>query len=731
MKKTRVSSGVFWVEIPEHDLRILCGCPADTVKHLMQRGFINTLEEGGVTFESGPNAILLSDVSVQNGEFANLSEFPVLQMLYRQGMIIQGHPNNKGQKPLIMGTAEQVAAQREYIYRGNYGLISEEEMIAAGLAPETAAEYMRIKKIFAFGTIRSPEELIDFRVIPTGPAPIVEGVEIERVNTNSYRISCGGESLEVSLNLGSSDQYTPPYLLSPHKIKPAYFSVVHTGEGDGWDPSRPCMASIITFQRDIYLIDAGPGVLHSLNALGISVNEIAGIFHTHAHDDHFAGLTSLVRADHRLRYYATPLVRASVTKKLAALMSFPEEDFSNYFDPCDLKEGEWNSIGGLEVRPVFSPHPVETTVMFFRALWEEGYRSYAHFADICSMKRLETFHEGASPEGTALAERVRREYLTPVNVKKLDIGGGLIHGEAEDFRDDLSERLVLAHKTGPLTDREKEIGTDTSFGMQDILIPASENADERRIRKHLRHNFPGACEHDLAMLANCPARTLSIGSILYRKENHPEQIYLLLDGLVEILGPEDQPNNILTPGSMIGEINCLTNTCLEQTYRAASFIYVLEIRPAMYLHVIEQNNLRHSIRNYLERKQFLMRTDLLGDRISGVTLNEIARTMEEVQLSRGETACLDQAMLLVAAGELEVRCGDRTIDRVMPGGPAISFASPLTEKHPLKYVAVGDVVAYGIPRQTIDAIPIARWKLLERFNRLCRNCCTLFQEDSP
>jgi hypothetical protein len=51
--------------------------------------------------------------------------------------------------------------------------------------------------------------------------------------------------------------------------------VLHSGEGDGWDPDRPAMASIIIFQGKVYLIDAGPNIRHTLNALGISVNEAA------------------------------------------------------------------------------------------------------------------------------------------------------------------------------------------------------------------------------------------------------------------------------------------------------------------------------------------------------------------------------------------------------------------------------------------------------------------------
>ena len=77
----QVADGIHWVAIPEADLRILCGCPADSVKHLMKKGLIVLKKKGDVQYETGPNAILLSDVLIQRGSFGNLAEFPVLQML--------------------------------------------------------------------------------------------------------------------------------------------------------------------------------------------------------------------------------------------------------------------------------------------------------------------------------------------------------------------------------------------------------------------------------------------------------------------------------------------------------------------------------------------------------------------------------------------------------------------------------------------------------------------------
>ena len=118
ISKIQVTNGVFWVEVPDLNLYIMCGCPADSVKHLSKRGLIVARDKNGIAYETGPNAILLSDISVQNGFFSNLSEFPVLHMYYRQGMILPGHPNNTGLKPLLIGSEEQIKAQMQYIYRG-------------------------------------------------------------------------------------------------------------------------------------------------------------------------------------------------------------------------------------------------------------------------------------------------------------------------------------------------------------------------------------------------------------------------------------------------------------------------------------------------------------------------------------------------------------------------------------------------------------------------------------
>ncbi len=84
---------------------------------------------------------------LQGGGFSNLAEFPIFQMFYRQGLLLPNHPNNTGAKPLLVGSRQQVEAQIRYIYRGNYGLVSEREIIEAGVSPRWAKDLMRMKNI--------------------------------------------------------------------------------------------------------------------------------------------------------------------------------------------------------------------------------------------------------------------------------------------------------------------------------------------------------------------------------------------------------------------------------------------------------------------------------------------------------------------------------------------------------------------------------------------------------
>ncbi len=469
--KRKILDGVYLVDIPDAELKLLCGCPADVIKHLALKDLLPIVEKEGVKFESGPNAILLSDVMIQKGSLSNLSEFPVLHMFYNQGMILPGHPNNS-MTPILIGRKSQVQAQMEYIFIGNYGLVTEEEFLEIGEDPEFTKEYLLMKRKFAMGRFIPSAELMNGLYLEGGPLEIKNGVIIYRSGTNVFNISYLNESVKVDLNLKIHQKYKPCYQLPKIRLPNHHFAIIHTGEGDGWDPSRPCLSSIVMHNKKLYVIDAGPNIKATLKSFGLKLNQIEGIFVTHVHDDHFAGLFSLMNTRIKIHIFAAGFVKATIIRKLQAILSGNNLKLSNHFEFHDLARDEWNNCNGLEVFPIPSAHPIDTTLFLFRVKDGNGYKTYGHYSDIATLGWLEKLK--ATPEKDGLSEeyieKVRQTFQIKVDLKKIDVGGPAVHGDAEDFADDSSNRIVMGHTHTPFTKRQLEIGEEVSFGTIDVLI---------------------------------------------------------------------------------------------------------------------------------------------------------------------------------------------------------------------------------------------------------------------
>ncbi|MBF0118174.1 MAG: cyclic nucleotide-binding domain-containing protein [Desulfobacterales bacterium] len=722
LKTTKITTGVFWVQVPEAGLFILCGCPAEIVKHLMIKGYISSEKKGNVFCETGPNAILLSDVLIQNGGFSNLAEFPVLQMLYRQGLILPNHPNNTGKKPLLIGSREQVKAQMNYIYRGNYGLISRQEIMDTGIQEELADEMMRIKMKFAFGKMLTTEELLDSIVVENEPVEIRKGVFIKRTGFNKYEFIYKGKTTRVDLNLAPEQTYESPYSLGFHNIKREYFAVIHSGEGDGWDTKRPSMGSILMYQGNIYLIDAAPHILHTLRSLGIDISEVEGIFHTHTHDDHFASLPTLIQSDHRIKYFATPFVRESVTKKFSALMSMDESLFATFFDIRDLEFDKWNDCDGLEVKPLYSPHPVETNIFLFRAICEGGYKTYAHFADIISLNLLKKM---ALDDTYNL---VKNNYLIPVDLKKIDIGAGMIHGEAKDFKEDNSDKIVLAHTSLQLTNDQKEIGSESSFGTTDVLISHPQDYSRVLAYNYLSSFFLTLPIASLKILTNASKVSFNPGTIILKKGDMPKDLYLILTGSVEYIGLESEFRCNLSNGCFIGEYSFFGNIESQVTYRTVSHVTSLRFSTSFFKSFLEKNNIYETTKKIFENIRFLQTTWLFGEGNSYSVQNKIAQVMSSESFD-GDINIYESGsptLFLIKEGEIKItNSKNETIEKLKNGdffGEHTFFSEDFNE---FKFVTIKPSILYLISDPFLLDIPIVHWKLLEIYSKRIKQLETL------
>lgn len=722
MYKTTICPGVYLVEAPEADLRVLCGCPMDIVKLMTRKGIIHNKQKDGVSYQTGPNAILLSDVATQHGEFCNLIEFPILHMQYKQGMILPNHPNNNRTKPVLIGLPYQIHAQCNYFLRGKYGLISIHELLEAGFTEQEARDLIRLKLRFNYGHMAQAEELLDLVYMEdNNRREIRNGVFIRRRAHNVYEFSFGMASLQVDLNLLAQEKYEIPYNLDYHRPTPEYFSITHLGEGNGWDSDRAAMSSLICYQGRYFLVDAPPGVDRLLNAVGISINELEGIFHTHSHDDHFAGLTSLIRSDHRLKYYATKPVRHSVIKKLSAVLVVDESMFFRIFDCFDLSFNCWNDVSGLEVMPLFTPHPVENSIFYFRTMWRGGYSSYGHLADTCSERVMQSFLTddpkayGLSKE---LYQEVKRSYLIPADLKKVDIGGGLIHGDAEDFRSDISKKIVLCHTEKPLTSTEKEIGTNATFALADVLIPSQTDLYMHRAEVWLCKTFPLATKSDLSMLLNGTILHFSVGTILIKRGEHPSNVYLTLTGVIGGISVAEDTSVILNSGTLVGSSYILLDKPSKLTYRAESYVSVLEIPKEIYLHILSRHK---TTQTFIEQQHFidyLQNLPIFSDNVSESTLRHITLNLGIYESEPGEMIdCRElPGLYIVYRGSVGIFSNGEMNDLYIANGIFGEESVLPGIQTTYSYETVQKTIIYHIPASIISLIPVVQWKMMERLN---------------
>jgi hemerythrin len=413
-------------------------------------------------------------------------------------------------------------------------------------------------------------------------------------------------------------------------------------------------------------------------------------------------------------------VRASVVKKLCALLSIDASELNHYLDFQDLPTNSWSDLAGLEVRPVISPHPVETTIFQFRVKNELGYKTYAHLADIASFEYIDEIIQGNSaPFKSPLCEVAKAAYLDRADVKKIDIGGGLIHGVAKDFIHDSSSKKILAHAASPLTQEEQSIGVNVPFGSVDVLIQASQDYEIGLAQHHLSQLYPTIDAKDMQALLSCPVVSMSPDENLLPIGLSQESIYLILRGYLELRDDQQGLRATFSAGTVAGELAALLNKPAFYNHIAASYGSALKIPAELYREIALKNNLYPERQLTEQKRLFLLACWLFEDGISYVTLNRLVNALQQIEFKKGEQFSLlsGSSIYLVKSGSVEVRRENHPIKTVSPYqffGESAAFAG---QPHHDMIEVLEDASCYRLDASILAKIPVCRWKLLQTMQR--------------
>ncbi|HEY5140226.1 MAG TPA: cyclic nucleotide-binding domain-containing protein [Methylococcales bacterium] len=405
-------------------------------------------------------------------------------------------------------------------------------------------------------------------------------------------------------------------------------------------------------------------------------------------------------------------------KKLSALLGIDEEQFSDFFDVKDLFFDKWNDVDGMEIMPIYSPHPVETNIFVFRVLCSEGYRTYAHFADIASLTILEGMvNDQQELPGLSQKtfERIRTTYLTPYDLKKIDIGGGLVHGNAKDFQEDTSIRILLSHCSISLTPKEKEIGSSAPFGSIDVLVKGQMEEFRRHAFAYLQANLPGVSSHDLRILINHPITLINPGAIFLKEGETSLEMLLLLSGCVEKIRTRDNIFATLSSGLLIGEDTMLDNCPSQYTYRATSFVWALQFPIALYNEVIRRNGLSDYVRRIADLRIYLNTISLFSEGLSVKVLGRIMDGATERSFQPNEFINGKDILVIniIRSGLVERTVDGKILDVLKPHDFFGEEGAILKIPNQYRLRALTETSVLQIHGELLGDIPIIRWKILE------------------
>ena len=667
-----VLDGAKYIEIPEADVRILCASPAEISKSLISKSLIRPIIKDGkpTMFETGPNIILLSDLHTQHNYFRNLIEFPLLQILYKQGLGIPSPDGKPKPKPMIVtGSYLKMLSQQEYFHTGNYGITDEEELVKLGLSASDAKNLVNMKRKFAFGSFKRLSDVVDVAFLNHHTyTPIKNGVSIRKININVYKIRYKNHSCVVDLNLKPhhSGEYNYHYEQSAVDLSD-YFSVVHLGEGDGWNTDRPSMCSLVNFKGKLYLIDTPPNIEQTLKSIGVNINSIDGVLHTHLHDDHFAGLLSLIKTNRKLDYIASPLIIANSSKKMNALCF--QNAINHFFNVKPIEIDKWNNIDGLEVKPMLSAHPVDTTCLFFRTLipgTTKKYKTYAHLADIAPFSFFDAMKKETNPKmkaDDAFMEKILSSYNAPASLKKIDVGEGMIHGLHQDFKSDESDIVRYSHLAQNGSMPQDDI---IEIGHVDTLIKGDEDYMLLKVEQLIKEWFPVCSPSDIKKIMS----TYSIKepySTIYNQHESVDTIYLVVSGEVGLRDDRrKQIVDVRIAGSLIGQDEVIQGRKTDFTYICNTFVDLVEISIDI---VNKVYSMAYGFDIY-HRERFLMQETKIAKYINHFDGLKLAMHMTEKHFSTSkiETSDLGRKFIyFIYSGSIKVCAFDFEITTLSQG----------------------------------------------------------------
>jgi CRP/FNR family transcriptional regulator, cyclic AMP receptor protein len=668
---------------------VLFGCPPEIIKHLMMQE------------HAFPQYILIPDKLYHRGVLQNCTEFPLYYFLFVLGNYF------KGQQLNIIGSPEHIQNNRELLRLTLLGP-TEEEYAQIGDSPYFADLYresraLALKK--ADGSEAQIDDLVNFIEFQNEQVQ-TEHFTIQHEDYNKYVIN------DHPVDITFHEDQIPPYMLNADFVPmvPAKLGVDVLGGGSGFTPDKPCSGLLLNYNSDYMLLDCVPYLEYSLNARGISKQQVKSIFLTHIHDDH-CNMFPLMQFNNKINFLGTKEIFWMALKKLSLMSHHDIEEFYSYFNFFELQPYQDNEFYGLSIYPHYSVHSIPTIGATFKMRYDGKESRIAFVGDNKSLPDIQNMVEDG------VVTKHKYEYLDHMYHEPYDLifpdgGMGILHGDPKDSLESRADRVVFMH----LEKLPKEFDATFSIaspGKRYVIKESKDYAYMVKTMEFFYQNFPGMSEAWVTTLMNnMNIVRYNAGDVIMKQgEKSKGLMYIILSGNASVMIHDGTALRELAQketGDFIGEMAIVR----RMDERSASVVAKIPVTLCEMSEHLFYDFLKSEKRIDAIQYMWMIRSDMEKlypfSGFSDIANDKIARIAQRMEIPAGkvilEEGTRSSEFYILLKGACDVRQKGKNINRLTAGSMFGEYGSLWERVRNATVITTEDSVVLEIKKNDLHRI---------------------------
>lgn len=621
------------------------GCPSESIK-LFRRNGLNP-----------PSIIVMPDPMFRAGINQADVEFNIFNTFYPPD------GGATGKKLRLVGTEDQLRRLKIILQQKLFGPTSD-QMREWKIDPAFVEWQSRITRHLngaAFQTVEDAVELIPF---DGNLRAQIGNYTVRMVDKNVFELIHRQDAVPFDLNF--FQRQPPPLKIEVahgyQLLRPAFGITALSKCASGFDPSGYTTGWIMWGNSMPLLVDGVPWINEHLGALGLNVNEIAGIIMSHTHGDH-SSIYDLILSGQKANLITPKEIFLSFVEITAALINRDKEwvkSMINFHEVTPGKPFHWFGVDFNFFRTIhtipaigFSARRAKRTIVSSGdTVWGQEKLERLRSAGLIERKQYEKIYNIPFQDADAIV---------------IDLGGGMIHGDPVELMtatdENQAERICVTHC--------KELPSGSNFiQMQPGFMRIFSHAEEIEVGNIIAiENAPFLAGIDkkwrYAIFNSSATRNVSKGEIILEEGGAGRDFYLILSGECEVIH-EGRIIARLRTGDFFGEASLINHVPCNATVKSCREGSLLEVPKNLFLEMAKQTDLGRRLRQINRKRPVILGLNMTRYLPTEI-VNALATLFQERSFRTGETIFKQgekgDEMFLIQSGRVDVIKNDDQPDR--------------------------------------------------------------------